>query len=215
MELVAIDFSRIIYLTQRVRPAGQLYLPDAVQKVAQRYSFAKFPSVEELARVPITFSLGKFKNVQIEEFQIYNDGIIVAAKANTEVLDAFMSDLFSWSEKEFGLTESLVAKPQKFIESAIIVKSTKNLALGLSPRNDVAEILNRTFQGNFVGVGPYQLSGFLLDCDPSQFGGRPKPMRFVLDRRVGVPFSENVFYSHAPLPTRDHLKVLSDLERVV
>jgi hypothetical protein len=212
MELASIDFSRIIYFTQRVRPAGQVYVPEAVQKLAQRYSFAKLPSVEELTRFPIAFSLGKFKDVQIDEFQIYNDGLIVSAKANTKILDAFISDLLSWSEKEFGLVEDSTAKSEKFIESAIIVKSTKNLTLSLSPRNDVAEILNRTFRGELAGVGPYHLSGFVLDCDPLQFAGRRKPMRFVLERRVGVPFSDNVFFSHAPLHTGDHLKVLSDLE---
>jgi hypothetical protein len=212
MELAGIDFSRIIYLTQRMRPAGQVYVPDAVQKLAQRYSFAKLPSVEELTRLPLTLSLGKFKDVQIDEFQIYNDGIIVSAKANTEILDAFISDLLSWSERELGLVDAPTAKPEKIIESAIIVKSVKDLALSLSPRNDVAEILNRTFRGELVGVGPYQLSGFFLDCDPLQFTARRKPMRFALERRLGVPFTENVFYSQAPLHTGDHLKVLSDLE---
>ncbi len=215
MELAAIELSRIVYLTHRVRPAGQMYVPDAVQKFAQRYSFAKLPTVDDLARVPISFSLGKFKDVQIDEFQIYNDGIIVSAKANTEVLESFISDLISWTEKEFGLVEAVTATPEKFFESAIIVKSVKDLALSLSPRNDVAEILNRTFRGNLVGVGPYQLSGFILDCDPSQFAATRKPLRFLLERRWGIPFSQNVFYSHAPLRTQDHLQVLSDLERLI
>jgi hypothetical protein len=55
MELVAIDLSRVIYLTQIVRPAGQLYIPDAAAKLVQRYSFAKFPSMDELTKDAFTF----------------------------------------------------------------------------------------------------------------------------------------------------------------
>ena len=215
MQLVGIDQSRIVYFTQRTRPEGQLYLPDAVQKLVSRYFFAKFPSVEELSRGAFSFSLGKFGDVQINELQIFPDGIIVSARAPTGVLDAFISDLLSWSEKEFGLVEAATPKPEKFIESAIIVKSATDLALSLAPRTDVAQILNRRFPEHIVSMGAYQLSGFLLDGDPTKFSSRPKPTRFVLERRLGSPFSENVFYSAAPLHTEDHLKVLSEFEALL
>ena len=39
-----------------------------------------------------------------------------------------------------------------------------------------------------------------------------KPVRFSLERRLGIPYNEHVFYSIAPLHTQDHLKLLMDLE---
>jgi hypothetical protein len=215
MQLLGFEQSRIVYFTQRIRPEGQLYLPDAVQKLASRYSFAKFPSVEDLTRGAASFLLGKFREIQINELQLYPDGIIVIARAPTEVLDAFISDLLSWSEEEFGLIEPATVRHEKFIESSIIVKSTTDLALSLAPRNDVAQILNKRFPEHTVSAGAYQLSGFFLDGDAIKFATRPKPMRFVLERRVGIPFSENVFYSAAPLHTEDHLEVLSEFEALL
>jgi hypothetical protein len=211
MELVAIDTSRIVYLTQLRRPAGQMYLPDAALKLAQRYSFTKLPSPDELTREPVAFSMGKFQDVQINEFQIYGDGIIATARAGTEILDAFISDVLRWGEREFGLVQAAIAKPEKYVESAILVKSTKDLMLAVAPANDVAEIVNKAIRRHISDV-PYRHAGFVLDSDPAAFPGRRKPLRFVVERRLGVAYSENVFYSVAPLHTKDHLKVLSELE---
>jgi hypothetical protein len=212
MELVGIESSRVIYLTQVVRPAGQIYLPDAAAKLVQRYSFAKYPSLDELARDSQVFGMGKFRDVQINDLQIYSDGIIVSARADTAILDEFVKDLFVWAGKEFGVVQAVTAKPEKHFESSLVVQSKTDLALSLNPQREVTEILNRVYRGNLTDVGPFQLSGYILDCDPSRVSLRRKPVRFSLERRLGVAFSENVFYSVAPLHTQDHLKVLADLD---
>ena len=211
MQLVSIEISQIIYLTQMTRPPGQPYLPDAASKLQERYSFAKFPSITELTSGSFAFAIGKFRDVQINELQVYPDGVIVSTRADTKILEEFLSDLLSWAEKELGLTPIAMAKPEKFIESAIVVKSETDLSRALSPRNEVAEIVNRAIQEKVTAVR-YQIAGFTLNSDPVAFPGRRKPMRFGIERRLNVPFSENVFYSYAPLHTQHHLKVLTNLE---
>jgi hypothetical protein len=61
----------------------------------------------------------------------------------------------------------------------------------------------------------FQLTGLTFAADhtlmpPSKqlFSG------FVVERKAGAPFSENRFYSKAPLPTEKHLELLSDLEKM-
>jgi hypothetical protein len=210
MELVGIELSRVIYLTQVVRLPGQIYLPDAATKLIERYSFAKYPSLDELAKDSYTFGIGKFHDVQINELQVYPDGIIVSSRADTAILDEFVEDLFAWGEKEFGLSRAITNKPEKHFESSIVVKAKTNLPLALNPQKDVAEIFNRIFRSE----QPFQLSGFLLDSDPSRVKSRRKPVRFALERRFGIPFNENIFFSIAPLHTRDHLKFLADLDEI-
>jgi len=99
MNLIGIESSRIIFLTQVHRPSGELYLPDAVAKIVKRYSFLKSPSPEQA--LPYTFAVGKFQNSQIAEFSLYNDGLIVSSASDTDLLDAFLDDLLSWATKEF------------------------------------------------------------------------------------------------------------------
>jgi hypothetical protein len=209
MQLIGIESSRIIFLTQVHRPSGQLYFPDAVAKLVERYSFIKKPGPELV--LPATFSIGKFRDAQITEFSVYNDGIIVSSGSDTDLLDAFIEDLFSWCAQEFGVIQIATAKPEKFYESSVIVKSETDLPAALNPQNDVAAALAKAMKAAKIAVTP-QLSGFILDFDPSVFAGKRKPFRVVVDRRIGLPYSENVFYSQAPFRTADHLSVLQSFE---
>jgi hypothetical protein len=209
MKLLSIESSRIIYLMQFHRPAGQLYLPDAVAKFAKRYSFVKTPGAEQA--LPYVFAIGKFKDAQIGELSMYNDGFIVSSASGTDLLDGFIDDFLSWTLKEFGVMQMPAVKPEKFYESSIIVKSTSDLAAALRPENDIAGILAEALKSAKISA-PLNFSGFLFDFDPASFAGKRKPFRFIVDRRVGVPFSDNVFYSQAPFRTKDHFNVLKSLE---
>jgi hypothetical protein len=41
---------------------------------------------------------------------------------------------------------------------------------------------------------------------------KPYAPIFTIERRADVPFVENKYFSTAPLPTDEHLKVLEDFE---
>ena len=213
MELVSVEESRIVFLTQVYRPAGLPYLPELVAKLIARYSFVKYPNFEDIGNNVKLFAYGKFLDVQINELKIYDDGIIVSAKANTEILDIFVDDLFKWLEEDFGVVKTILAKPERHYESQVVVSSESDLPLALAPRKDaIAKLQALLSSDKYVG-GNFSLTGFNLDCDPDDFHGRRKPSRFVVERRVGVKWSENVFFSVAPLRTPDHLNFLMALER--
>jgi hypothetical protein len=56
----------------------------------------------------------------------------------------------------------------------------------------------------------YQLTFISVDHDPLT---RKHPIgRFSIQRRDNVPFSEDKYFSDAPLPTDIHLKLLERLE---
>jgi hypothetical protein len=212
MELVGIENSRIIFLTQIHRPSGQLYFPDAAAKLVERYSFVKVPNLDQ--PLPYVFSIGKFQDAQITELTIYGDGLIVSSASDTDLLDAFIEDLLSWATKDLGLVQMTAAKSEKFYESSIVVKSISDLPKALGPQNDVTATLKAAMKSAQI-KSSFELSGFILDLDPGDFVRKRKPFRFVVDRRVGVPFVDNVFYSRAPFRTQDHLLVLRLLEGMV
>ena len=211
MQLAAIESSKIIYLTQLYRPTGQLYLPEAAAALAQRYLFTKYPSLEDLSKNVQTFGIGKFENSQIQEMSIYNDGVIVSAMSNTKVLDAFLVDVLSWAESNFGLTQAVIAKPEKHYESMIIVKANLDLIKITAPKRGVTEAFNKAWKNRHFG-NVFISSSFTLDCDRAAFSGKRKPIHFGIERRIGLPFDENVFHSTAPLTTDDHLELLERLE---
>lgn len=214
MELVAIEETRVIHLVQVHRPAGQLYLPEAAAKVIGRYSFNKTPTLDDLtaARAYVGFGIGKFADSQIQELRVYGDGIIVEARSNSKILDAFVDDLFEWHHKELGLVPTITSKPERYYESTLVVKATKDLTTAMSLPPEIVSGLNQMMEKSQFTARPIVNSGFILDCDSHADGSRRKQERFVLDRRQGVPFEENVFYSQAPLPTDDHLAFLRTIE---
>jgi hypothetical protein len=211
MDLTSIELSRIIFLTQVNRPSGQLYLPDAVAKVVDRYSFVKSPNPEQ--PVPYTFAMGKFQNSQIAELSVYNDGIIVSSASDTDLLDDFLDDLLAWAMKEFSLVSIPGAAPEKYYESSIIVKSTTDLSASLRPQNDVFPLLAGAAKSANIEA-EIRFSGALFDFDIADIKRKRKPFRLIIDRRVGMPFSANVFYSQAPFRTKDHFNVLKSLEEM-
>src|SRR6266850_407614 len=100
MILKSFDYSRVVQLCTLARPEGQLFLPMAAAKLAQRYSFQKVPTLEQLVahNQTYTFSIGAFGEYGIHDLTIYSNGIIITAGVNTSVIEAMMADLFAWAE---------------------------------------------------------------------------------------------------------------------
>lgn len=215
MELVTIEEGRIIYLVQVHRPSGQLYWPDAAKGLVERYGFIKAPSLEDLSsrRDYLMFGMGKFLGAAIAELRIYNDGMIVESQSDTKLLDGFVEDLFTWAASEFGITPTLTAKPEKYYETTLVVRASTDLARSLAALDHITAVANKLIGKLPAPAREYRASGFILDCDAHSEGGRRKTRKFVVDRRVGIPFDENVFFSEAPLTTADHLTFLEEVER--
>jgi hypothetical protein len=208
MELIGHELSRIVYLTNVARRGGGAFMPDVAQGVLQRYSFAKFPNLDQLQNETHTFGIGKFQGFQIDELKVYGDGIIVSAKCNTELLLEFTSDLFGWIKDEFGLEQIKVLEPEMHFESGLVVRANKDITSVLSPPKRVSTVIEKALarQAN------YQPTAISYEADSEGLKTRRRPVRFALERRAGVPFSTNVFYSIAPLTSVDHLSLLTDLE---
>jgi hypothetical protein len=209
MELVSIESCRVLYLTQVYRPAGQLFLPAAAEKLISRYSFAKPPStIDDLSKDVVTFSIGAFGDIAINELTIYPDGLVAASKSNTGKIKAFIADLLEWTKKEFGLIELDIIPKRTYYESAIVVRAVSDVLRVFKPMHAAAAALRK----RLPDANAYEPYAFSLDVDGTRTSRRL--IRFTLERRIGVPFEENVFFSIAPLETDDHIEFLGELEKL-
>lgn len=210
MELIAHELSRVVYLTNVARREGGVFLPELAQKVLQRYSFVKFPNVDDLQRESQTFGLGKFQELQVDELKVYSDGVIVSGKCNTGMLEAFVADLFGWIKAEFGLEELSILKPEMHFESGLLFRPKVDITTILSPPKRVANLIERTMLE--ATQEEYQPTTIYFEADTVGLSGRRRPNRFTVERRIGLPFSANVFYSQAPLRSESHFALLEGLE---
>jgi hypothetical protein len=210
VQLIGYELTRVVYLTTVVRPAGGAFLPDVAQRVLQKYSFVKFPSIDDLQKEGQTFSIGKFQDTQIDDFKVFSDGIIVSGKCSTDILDGFIQDLFVWLKADFGIEETDVLQPEKYFESGLVLKAERDLTSILSPPKRVTNLIEQTMLRETAHE--YQPSVIYFETDSVGLKGRRKPNRFTLERRIGVPFGPNIFYSQSPMRSGDHLSLLEALE---
>lgn len=152
-----------------------------------------------------------FEDSGISEFSIYTDGVVVASRSNTEVLEGFLLDLLSWASNELGIVEVEMPNRARFYESNLVVHlkvDYKKLAPWAAP---VAKRLSRHMQAYDINTTDFGFGGLALAVDQTKKPG-PYPSAFKLEPRTGLSFDANIFYSGAPLKTNDHLALLEDIE---
>jgi len=193
---------------------GTPFLPDVLRAIAERYSFQKFPvTFDEMAAESRIFHMGRWKKNQIDELGIYNDGIIAAAPARTDVAAEMIDDLFDFVEQEYGF-EMSSTREFRYYESAVVIELAENITSKLAVFYNLTQSLADFQESYNLFESRFELSRFAASVDPTLQSGR-SPMPFTLERRTAEPFVLNRWYSAAPLKTEDHLSVLADLERAL
>ena len=76
---------------------------------------------------------------------------------------------------------------------------------------NAAKSIDRFFTEHGPKVPKFAFHGVILNTDVHQLPVSP-PSHFSLERRAGFPFSQKIFFSQAPVPTKDHLKILEKLD---
>lgn len=211
MELIAVENSRLVNLFLARRLVGQLYLPEACQALVHRYKFAGFPqSLEQMNAVPVAFSHGKFADTAIEDFNIFGDGVSISARAPTDALDDFLADVTTWSKSELGLDRIESHSVSKIYESHVVFRTKHNILRAVAAYTDVAKQISAGLKKATNQLAVFEPFGFTLAADSAEIHGL-KPIPFRLERKSGIEFPLNYYYSSAPLRTKEHLAVLQKL----
>lgn len=212
MELKAIEYSRIVFLTSVHRAKGQLFLPFAAGELASRYHFQKIPTGDQLSSDILKFEQGVFGDIGINELSIYPDGIIVSTRADADIIELFLNDLLMWAEADLGVTETGIPPREKHYESAIIVKMQLGRKWNIPFAVETCNFLSKAQTDYGLKEFEFQLGGYSFVVDTTSYPNR-KPIPFTLARRIGVSFDADIYYSTAPLRTKHHLELLEKIEK--
>lgn len=198
-----------------VREVGQsdVHPPDLISAAQARYRFWEIPrsAAEYNFETGVKFGHGMFSGVPITYVQLFTNGIIAQATANTSVLDELIDDMMSWSSREFGLRYEVSEPVTKGATSAMEVRLSADLLERIDRFSSFTARLTEAVRQNGVSISPYQLAGLQFVSDPSA-AVPVQPGRFVFERRTQRPFAENVFYTEAPVSSDAHLQLLEALE---
>ena len=217
MRLSAIILARVLaYIeTFDLVPKGTVFYPDIVRALVERYSFQKFPkSIDEFDEMKcVEFHEGKARGIVIQRLLIFNSLLQIETRAGTEESKRILEEILLWGAEKFKLNYKLgdirhfayVSSLTFYSDAPLLtpIPAIKNLADRTSKL--VSEIWSEDirYEGLNIGVGHDPLA--------RKYG----MAGFYITRRVDTRFSENKYFSEAPLPTADHLRLLEEYEKEV
>jgi len=222
MKLLNVTMARAIWLfdIRDMNPKGKSIFPDLLDWLKDEYHFQKFPksTAEVDQHGGLVFSEGDFQ-VKEEIFidvalSIYNDGLVATTQSSTDESELFLENVLDLARKEFSLIFDNSMIRRKMYLSEVNVKMDGSLDR-INP--NLEEISGKLSSASGLeSTCGFQLSGLIFGVDMTAlplskqfFSG------FALERKAGAPFSENRFWSKAPLSTGKHLELLTDLEKTI
>jgi hypothetical protein len=218
MRVIAYEICKVVMLFQleEVVPLGGANDPDIVAKVRDRYRFTRGPDlkVEEIAKSGLKFEMGNFQfenaNVRITDFALYRDGIVINA-TKTDAAEAFLDDIVSYMRKEFSFRD-FITKPSRFFQSQIVVEFERSPAKLINSFEKITNSISARLQETYSMEIPMDFMRLDFDFDRIQSPAPALIQKVIIERRVGVPFNKQRYFSAAPLRTADHEALLREIE---
>ena len=195
-----------------LNPRGKVFYPDLVKAIVARYNFQKFPEkLEDFDESKgVTFTSGRLGDSVIEQVAIYTYGIVLNTRVSTQESKRLLEEALQWGSTELGLVykPSMIRRWQYSSQVTFYSKV---------PLTGVHSALQRLADGVTKGVTEatgenlkYELTSLVIGYD--QLARKHALGGFSIQRRDNTPFSDNKYFSDAPLPTDVHIKLLEQFE---
>ena len=213
----------ILVPTEEVYPKEGVHWPDVMNAIALRYNFTSWTDLsgvppEEIEKKEIQFRIGKFvppsgHEAIIKHF-VVNEGSLVASAFNTSVAEDFIIDVLrSLSESYDFRSDPLVGRPILVLSELLVEFDALDKAL--SRFEAISRMLEGEFFNHYGRENEYRLDTIALDFQ-RLFAAQPisNLSRFMIERRINTSFDENKYYCRAPFRTREHIRLLEEMESV-
>ena len=219
MEVLAVRTARLIaYLNaEELNPAGRPIAHEYFKGFIERYQFIKRPiTVEEILDPEgkgVTFEQGKLGDVGINKVVLFDWAVVIETSTSTAASEQILLDILNWGAETFGMSNrpSLITL-RNYVSELVF---TSNLSLpALSPQLQTLSDKITELVGSYLGNSlPFETVGFTLAFDSTQAKQLYTP--FQIQRLVDTPFSQNKYYSGAPLQTPDHISAIEQIEAIL
>lgn len=193
-----------------------LYMPDVIRPLVEQYKFLKVPqTLEEFDEAKgITFGHGKFnsggRDVVIDSFQIFNNGIVADTREDTEESDKFLDDVIAWGVKALGRILPAQSVERLYLSNLEMSLKTP-LATYIPSGQQLSGELSRYLSEYGLTHEPFEMVSFALNFDRIKLPNSVLT-NFTIQRRDGVPFNSGLYFSTAPLKTKDHIALLHKID---
>jgi hypothetical protein len=190
---------------------GVRLYPSVSNAIIERYDFDEIKEGEYNPDRGLHLKNGVFHGTSNREIlvhlQVYTDGVIAETISSTADSDLFIEDLLKWVSTEFGMNYHSKLVRQKLYYSELVVTAEVDLDRICEKLRVFAEHLSTL---PFFGQPQKQATAAItFGCDGKNQSS------FSFERRAGVPFADNRYYTRAALPTSDHMALLEEFEQAL
>ena len=218
MKIMSVEKARSVWLMRMVdaNPRG-LYGISIITAIAERYKFLKLPPKEQVeAGNEFKFSRGVFvKDDQTQlgvELSIYNDGLVADTRSSTDDSDAFIDDLLTYLSETFNITPYEQILSRRIYFNELWVKCDKKLHI-LNPKlKKFEKEIGELSHSDDSNKREFETAGLIFSVDPT-IPAAPGAFRF--ERAANTPFTENRYFTAAPLTTKNHIELLEKFEKLL
>lgn len=217
MKLREILVGQAIRFIRLQEPIGGIYIPEFVKAVQEQYKFVTVPkALADFDRAKgIKFEHGYFmledRKIVLDRVDIFNNGISVGTRAYTEDVDQFLDSVIEWSTKVMGMRQDASSPTEKLFLSNVEVEMKNVLSTRSKFSDAVSKALAKQLSEYGIQAKPFETIGITMHFDSLNLSP-PIATNFKLERREGHEFGKDVFFSSAPLKTKDHLELLQQIE---
>jgi hypothetical protein len=118
-----------------------------------------------------------------------------------------------WALEKFKIHYSSEMIKRKVYLSQVIFHSDLRLDKLNTMLGAISKKLTQRVGDSFGVPLEYSSTGLIIGYDSTHV--KDGPSVFTVERRASIPFSENKYFSQAPLPTDEHIKLLEEFEAAV
>jgi hypothetical protein len=215
LQLAAVINARVLAYIESfdLTPRGEVFYPDLVQELVKRYSFQKFPQkLDDFDESKgVEFLEGKVGNKTIQKFVIFNGLLVLETRSSTTDSKEILHGMLEWGAAKFSLTyRPEMIKHHAYISDLSFYSTVPLLAV--SPAlTSLAAKTSKHLSDIWQEPVEYESVNLAIGHDP--MARKYGIAAFSITRRAESRFSENKYFSEAPLPTDVHISLLEEFER--
>lgn len=213
MQLASVLLARVLGYVEvaDLNPQGRFLYPELVKAIREKFEFLKFPQKPEDfdESKGVEFGTGHWGDIAVDTFRIYTNGFMLDTRASTDESERILREGLDWAASTFGLNYSPKMITRTGYLNQIAFYSDAPL-LSNSPASKLAERVHNAVSQMTGDQTAWAPVGLTLQSETVP--KKPVIAAFTIQRRVDTFFSENKYFSEAPLPTELHNRLLNSYE---
>jgi hypothetical protein len=194
---------------------GTVFVVDLLEAIREKYRFQQHPTKAEEMKIKdgIQFADGMSGKTALEKFVIWDNTLVLETRISTDESKELLESMLTWATEKFGFRYKTGDIKRFAYVNDVVFESSANLLLFDPVLKWLSDQTSTLLSEIWQEPVEYLPTSLKIGHDPvsRQAGIAP----FSIERRGGARFSDNKYFSEAPLPTAIHLQLLDEFEKRV